>query len=316
MTDAVPTLYVNGRFVSEAEARLSPLDRGFTLADGLFETMVALDDRVFRMEGHLARMRRGAETLHLPLPPSEELAGVVLEAIRRNGYPRSVARLTVSRGVDHGRGLDVSPGIEPSVVVRVTPWQGPLDSAPPGRSLASSTMLRNDRSPLSRVKSLSYVEGVAARLAAQRAGADDALLRNTRGFVAGGTSSNVFIAAGGRLLTPPEEDGALPGMARLTVLEEASRLGILRRRAVAGAGAGRRRGGGVPDQRGPGPGPSGLVGRPTHWRGRAGGGDAEAGSGLLGPGEIRSELTEDRLRRCGSAVFSQHMLRKPRRLSY
>ena len=226
MADAVPTLYVNGRYVSEAEARLSPLDRGFTLADGLFETMVALDDRVFRMEGHLARMRRGAEALHLPLPPSEELAGVVLEAIRRNGYPRSVARLTVSRGVDHGRGLDVSPGIEPSVVVRVTPWQGPLDSAPPGRSLASSTMLRNDRSPLSRVKSLSYVEGVAARLSAIRAGADDALLRNTRGFVAGGTSSNVFIAAGGGLLTPPEEDGALPGMARLTVLEEASRLGI------------------------------------------------------------------------------------------
>ena len=227
MTDAIPTLYVNGRFVSEAEARLSPLDRGFTLADGLFETMVALADRVFRMEGHLARMRRGAEALHLPLPPSEELAGVVLEAIRRNGYPRSVARLTVSRGIDHGRGLDVSPGIEPSVVVRVTPWQGPLDSAPPGRRLASSTMLRNDRSPLSRVKSLSYVEGVTARLSAIRAGADDALLRNTRGFVASGTSSNVFIAAGGTLLTPPEEDGALPGIARLTVLEEASRLGIL-----------------------------------------------------------------------------------------
>ena len=245
MTDAVPTLYVNGRFVSEAEARLSPLDRGFTLADGLFETMVALDDRVFRMEGHLARMRRGAETLHLPLPPSEELAGVVLEAIRRNGYPRSVARLTVSRGVDHGRGLDVSPGIEPTVVVRVTPWQGPLDSAPPGRRLASSTMLRNDRSPLSRVKSLSYVEGVAARLAAQRRrrrrrpAAQHTRLcgrRDIQQRVHCRRRQAAHSAGGGRR-------SARHGAAHRPGRSEPP--GHPSRRAVAGAGAGRRRGGGV-----------------------------------------------------------------------
>ena len=103
-------LYVNGRFVLEAEASLSPLDRGFTLADGLFETAVALGDRVFRMGDHLARMGRGAEVLYLALPSAEELTWVVLESIGRNGYPRSVVRLTVSRGVDFGRGLDAPPG--------------------------------------------------------------------------------------------------------------------------------------------------------------------------------------------------------------
>ena len=226
MTEATPVLYVNGRFVPEAEASLSPLDRGFTLADGLFETMVALGDRVFRIGDHLARMRRGAEALYLALPSAEELTGVVLESIGRNGYPRSVVRLTVSRGVDFGRGLDAPPGIEPSVVVRVAPWQGPPDSAPLGRRLALSAIPRNDRSPLTRIKSLSYVEGVTARLAAQRGGADDALLCNTRGFVTGGTSSNVFAVDGDSLLTPPEEDGVLPGIARLTALEEARILGI------------------------------------------------------------------------------------------
>lgn len=241
MTESRPVIYVNGRFVPEDEAAISPLDRGFTLADGLFETMVALGDAVFRIEDHLARMRRGAEAIHVPLPSADDLKAVILESIRRNGHPGSVARLTVSRGLDRGRGLDASPGLRPSVVVRVAPWAGPPASPPAGRSLVTSRIARNDRSPLSRIKSLSYVEGVTARLEAQALGADDALLCNTRGLATGGTSSNIFVVKGGSLLTPPEEDGALPGIARRTVLEEAGRLGIpalersLEPAAVAGA---------------------------------------------------------------------------------
>ncbi|MBF8267401.1 MAG: Branched-chain amino acid aminotransferase [Dehalococcoidia bacterium] len=226
MTEGTPLLYLNGRFVPEAEASLSPLDRGFTLADGIFETLVALQERVFRLADHLARLERGAMTLHLPLPPVEELAEAIRESLRRNGYPGSVVRLTISRGADPGRGLDVTPGITPSVVVRVTPWQGPLTSVPAGRRLVLSTIRRNDLSPLARIKSLSYVEGVIARLEARHAGADDALLCNTRGFLTGATSSNIFAVVDGDLVTPPEEDGVLPGVARRTVLEEAERLGI------------------------------------------------------------------------------------------
>ena len=67
MTESRPVMYINGRFVPEDEAGISPLDRGFTLADGLFETMVALGDRVFRMEYQIARMQRGADdTAHPP----------------------------------------------------------------------------------------------------------------------------------------------------------------------------------------------------------------------------------------------------------
>ena len=226
MTETRPVMFVNGRFVPEVEAAISPMDRGFTLADGLFETMVALGDRVFRMKDHLARLQRGARTLHITLPPAEDLTEAVLECVRRNAHPGSVARLTVSRGLDRGRGLDAPPGIEPTVVVRVAPWAGPPDSLPAGRSLALSTLARNDRSPLARIKSLSYVEGVTARLEARGRGADDALMCNTHGLVTGGTSSNIFVVSSGALLTPPEEDGALPGIARLTVLEEAGKLGL------------------------------------------------------------------------------------------
>lgn len=227
MTDSSSLVYLNGRFVPEADAHLSPLDRGFTLADGLFETSVASGDRVFRLKDHLARLQQGAEVLHLSLPPVEELAEAMRESLRRNGHPYSVVRLTVTRGVDPGRGLDVTPGITPSVVVRATPWQGPLTSVPQGRRLVLSPIRRNDLSPLARIKSLSYVEAVVARLEARRAGADDALLCNTQGFLTGATSSNVFAVMEGKLVTPCEADGILPGIARRTVLEEAGRLGIL-----------------------------------------------------------------------------------------
>ena len=226
MADADALMYVNGEFVTEAKAAISPLDRGFTLADGLFETMVAAGVSVFRIDDHLARMRRGADLLQLPMPDADELAAVVEECLRRNGLPLSVVRLTLSRGVDVGRGLNAPAALEPSVVVRVTPWPGPPSTLPTGRTLVTSTVARNDLSPLSSVKTLSYVDGVVARLEAQRAGADDALMCNTRGFVAGATSSNIFAVINGALVTPLVGAGALPGVSRLTLLEEAEHLGI------------------------------------------------------------------------------------------
>jgi branched-chain amino acid aminotransferase len=219
-------IYVNGRFVPEADAHLSPLDRGFSLADGLFETVVASGQRVFRLEDHLARLQRGADVLYIQLPPAEELTHVISESLGRNGLTHSVVRLTVTRGIDPGRGLDVTPGIAPSVVVRVMPWHGPLDSLPQGRRLVLSHMRRNDLSPLTGIKSLSYTEGVVARIEAHRDGADDALVCNMQGALTGATSSNVFAVMEGRLVTPSEGDGTLPGIARRTVLEEADRLGV------------------------------------------------------------------------------------------
>jgi branched-chain amino acid aminotransferase len=202
------------------------LDRGFTLADGLFETMVASGDRIFRPNDHMLRLQRGADVLYIRLPPVEDLMDAVYESLRRNGLSHSVVRLTVTRGIDPGRGLDVTPDIATSVVIRVATWHGPLDSLPQGRSLLLSHIPRNNLSPLAGIKSLSYVEGVLARLEARRSGADDALVCNMHGFLTGATSSNIFVMIDGKLLTPSEGDGILPGMARRTVLEEAKRIGI------------------------------------------------------------------------------------------
>ena len=227
MIEMSSIVYLNGRFVAQDNANLSTMDRGFTLSDGLFETMVASDDRIFRLNDHLNRLQKGAAILWMQLPLIDELIHVIGETSRLNGFSYSVVRLTVTRGIDSGRGLDVTRGISPSVVVRVTPWHGLSDQLNQGRHLVFSDIRRNDLSPLSTIKSLSYVENVVARLEAHSVGADDALLLNTQGFLAGATSSNVFAVIDGELITPSENEGILPGIARRTVLEEAIHLGIV-----------------------------------------------------------------------------------------
>ena len=220
-------VYLNGSFVAQDSANLSTMDRGFTLSDGLFETMVASDDRIFRLNDHLDRLQRGAAILWIQLPRVDELIHVIGETSRLNGFPYSIVRLTVTRGVDSGRGLNVTCDVPPSVVVRVTPWHGLSDQLTQGRRMVFSNIRRNDLSPLTTVKSLSYVESVVARLEAHSVGADDALLLNTKGFLSGATSSNVFAVIEGELITPSENEGILPGIARRTVLEEAIHLGII-----------------------------------------------------------------------------------------
>jgi branched-subunit amino acid aminotransferase/4-amino-4-deoxychorismate lyase len=89
-----------------------------------------------------------------------------------------------------------------------------------------SSIRRNETSPLSAVKSLNCLDNLLAREDARRRGADEAILLNTRGLVAEGSASNLFLVEGGRLLTPSIESGALPGITRQAALELASAAGL------------------------------------------------------------------------------------------
>ena len=229
MTPPEPTAYivVNGRLVPAGETHVSALDRGFTLGDGLFETMRARAERVLRLNEHLARLRAGAAMLDLALLPDDALRAAIAKALRAHAYPDGVARLTVTRGVDPGRGLEISATLEPTIVVRVTPFVAPQTKVyQHGISAVVSSIRRNDTSPLSHVKSLNYGDNILARREARRRGADDALLLNTKGEVACATAANLLMVSDGTLYTPPVESGALPGVTRGAVLEAAATLGI------------------------------------------------------------------------------------------
>ena len=219
-------IHLNGRLVPDDEARIDPADRGLLLADGLFETLLARDGRAEELEAHLARLARGADLLGLPLPDLN-IALAVAETLQANGLTqgRAAVRITLTRGAGP-RGLLPPDRPTPTVMVTATPSPEP-DRFPARLVLADAR--RNEHSPLSRLKSLSYLDSVLARREAARLGADEALMLNTAESLASATAANLFLVAGGDLLTPPLEDGVLDGIVRSRVLTEAHALGLAAR---------------------------------------------------------------------------------------
>lgn len=220
---------VNGRIVDPAAPSLSPLDRGFLLADGVFETVRVYGGEPFRLGRHFARMGEGAALLGIPLPPQlEALAHGTLADARSRGLRDAVLRVTVTRGPG-GPGLvpHLAPRTErprPTVVVSVSPL--PSFTHHGGVSAHIVAGRRNEHARISGVKTLAYAELVVAAAEARAAGADDALLLDTEGHVSTAASSNVFAWLGETLVTPPPGCGILPGITRAAVLELAASLGI------------------------------------------------------------------------------------------
>jgi branched-chain amino acid aminotransferase len=220
-------LWVNGRLVSPSEAGLDPRDRGFTLGDGLFETMRARGGAVQWLKRHLARLRAGAATIELPLLWTDsELTDAIACTLTANALQEAAVRLTVSRGVPATRGLRLHPDPAPSLVIHAEQFLGyPAELYARGMHSVITRIRRNEHSPLAKVKALSYLDNVLARHEAAEKGADEALLLNTADHLACASAANFFLIFGDTLVTPPLSAGALPGTVRGIVLTElASRL--------------------------------------------------------------------------------------------
>jgi branched-chain amino acid aminotransferase len=207
-------IWLNGVLADADRTRIDPADRGLTLGDGLFETMMARDGRILRLELHLERLRAGAAIIRLPLPqlPLPEMLTTTLEINKLNN---AVLRLTITRGIA-GRGILPPEKVKPTVMVTTTPLPSEL---PPATCIVSAVTRRNEFSPLCRVKSLNYLDNIMARMEATDQGADDALLLNTKGRAAESTVANLFIVKCGEIHTPPLAEGALPGTVRSEVMQ-------------------------------------------------------------------------------------------------
>ncbi len=215
-------IHLNGRLTDAASARIDPADRGFLLADGLFETLRAYGGRPFALEAHLARLSDGAATIDLPMPSMAEIAAAVTEALQANAHREASIRITVTRGVGP-RGLLPPPQPKPTWMVTTSPF---ADSGPAAWAAKLVSIRRNENSPLSRLKSLAYLDNMLALKEAAASGADEALMLNTAGRLAGGSRSNLFLILSGVLVTPPPSEGVLPGIARRQLLDLAVAAGI------------------------------------------------------------------------------------------
>ena len=209
---------------------MTPLDdRGLLLGDGLFETLAWTDGDLPLLAAHLSRLSAGCHLLGLPVPDLEAAAALCAAAPGLAGVTsgRAAVRLTLTAG-SGGRGLDRPDRPQPRLVASAAAFSPPTTPA----TLALSTVRRNEGSPASRVKSLSYLDNVLARAEARTAGADEAVMLNNRGELACAGAANLFWITDDRLHTPDLACGVLDGITRACVLAAAASLGVEARLAA------------------------------------------------------------------------------------
>jgi branched-chain amino acid aminotransferase len=221
-------IYVDGKFYAEADAKVSVFDHGLLYGDGIFEGIRFYNGRVFRLEEHIDRLWDSARSICLEIPMSKrEMTEALLETIRQNDLRDGYIRQIVTRGVGN-LGLNPAQCKRPSVIIIVA--QIALYSEAVyqnGLTVVTCATRRTSPGALNpAVKSLNYLNNVMARIEANLAGADEALMLNDAGNVAECTADNVFIIKRGQIFTPPITAGALRGITRSVVFEIAAELGL------------------------------------------------------------------------------------------
>ncbi|MDB5441863.1 MAG: 4-amino-4-deoxychorismate lyase [Phenylobacterium sp.] len=197
---------------------IDPGDRGFTLGDGLFETVLAEAGALRELAAHLDRMTAGCAVLGLPGPDRVAAEAAMRQALADAGLAgaRAAVRLTLTAG-SGGRGLDRPEPLNPVLVATAAPAPRPTTPA----RLVISTVRRNERSPSSGLKTLAYLDNVLARREARAGGADEAVMLDTQGRLACAAAANLFWISEGRLLTPALACGVLPGIVRARLIAAA-----------------------------------------------------------------------------------------------
>jgi len=221
-------IYIDGKFYSEANAKVSVFDHGLLYGDGIFEGIRFYNGRVFRLEEHLERLWDSARSICLQVPISRrEMTEAVLETIRQNDLRDGYIRLLVTRGIGN-LGLNPMQCKHPSVIIiAATIVLYHENFYRKGLTIVTCATRRSNPAALNpAVKSLNYLNNVMARIEANLAGADEALMLNDAGNVAECTADNVFIVKRGQMFTPPTTAGALRGITRSIVFEIAAELGI------------------------------------------------------------------------------------------
>jgi len=225
------TTYVNwnGQLRTEQEPIIATHDRGYLLGDGLFETMRYYGDLPIKsplrcFDLHWQRLMKSAALLQLNLSiTSAQLAEHIIATLSANQLQHQSARIriTISRGVGQS-GLLPDISLPSTILITTHAFQANLT---PFRLMIATTR-RNEHSVSAKIKSLSYIDNVLARLEAEQHQADEAILCNSKGHIASTSYHTLFAVLKGQIITPPIHDGALPGIARQIILDLAHKKSL------------------------------------------------------------------------------------------
>jgi D-alanine transaminase len=217
MAAPYPTCYLNGELLALAEARISPLDRGFLFADGVYEVIPVHRGRPFRLREHLKRLDDSLAAIRLPNP--HDLAGwaaIVEQVANAAGGREMLVYLQVTRGAEVGRNHLFPKSTAPTVFAFASEYPAP--AATTLEQGLHAVTLEDIRWARCDIKSVALLANILLRDEAATRGADEALLVRD-GLLTEGSSSTVFLCVGGTLVTPPNDRRILPGTSRDAVLE-------------------------------------------------------------------------------------------------
>ena len=227
-TTKSPQIYIDGEFFDQVDAKVSVFDHGLLYGDGIFEGIRFYNGRVFRMEEHMDRLWESARSICLEIPISrQETDEALLETIRQNDLRDGYVRLIVTRGVGN-LGLNPAHCKQPSIII-IASTIALYSEEVHKRGLTVVTVPTRRMGPATlnpAIKSLNYLNNVLARIEANLADADEALMLNDAGNIAECTADNVFVVKRGQIMTPPITAGALRGITRSVVFDIAAELGI------------------------------------------------------------------------------------------
>jgi len=220
-------IFIDGKYFSERDAKISVFDHGLLYGDGVFEGIRAYNGRVFKLKEHIDRLFYSAKAILLTMPMSHtEIMRATVETLRKNKLRDGYVRLVVTRGVG-------TLGINPNrckrgsvIIIAGTIQLYPAELYARGMEIVTVPTVRNLHSALNpAIKSLNYLNNVLAKIEANNAGVEEAIMLNAEGYVSECTGDNIFIVKAGKLFTPPLSAGALYGITRQTVIDLATAAG-------------------------------------------------------------------------------------------
>ena len=218
--------WINGQWGVFKDLKVPMNDRGLNFADGIFETILILNGIPQLLDEHLNRWEKSADILEMNSPPSKEwMISLIQDGINQSQLNNfnGVIRINWTRGELQQRGIDVSQTSRHNFWLEIDSYNPNFEII---STMISQTERRNSFSRLSYCKTFSYIQGIQARLEANNAGFNDALLLNSHGELCCSTTSNILVKRKNNWLTPRSSSGCLPGIMRqkgidLNIIKEA-----------------------------------------------------------------------------------------------
>ena len=213
------TVYVNGEYLPENEARVSIFDRGFLMADGVYEVTSVLDGKLIDFDGHAARLERSLGALDMAAPiEKDDLLEVHRELVRLNGINEGLIYMQITRGAPADRDFAFpDPEVTKGTIVLFTQNKPGLADNPAAKKGMKVISIEDIRWGRRDIKTVQLLYPSMGKMMAKKAGVDDAWMVQD-GFVTEGTSNNAYIVKGNKIITREASPDILKGITRTAVL--------------------------------------------------------------------------------------------------